>query len=97
HVTSRVVNRRDGATRWIEANGKVHFRDGAAARMVGVVFDVTARALGEEKLRASEQRFRELANTIDQFAWVCDNAGYRTWYNDRWYQYCGATAAQMEG
>ena len=97
HVTYRVVNRRDGRTRWIEASGKVHFRDGKPVRMVGVVFDVTERALGEEKLRAGEQRFRELANTIDQFAWICDNEGRRSWYNDRWYQYSGTTFEHAQG
>ena len=96
-VTYRVVSRRDGATRSIEANGKVHFLAGKAVRMIGVVFDVTERALADENLRVSERRFRELANTIDQFAWTCDELGSATWYNKRWYEYTGATFEQMRG
>jgi PAS domain S-box-containing protein len=96
-VRYRVVNRIDGRTRWVEATGKVQFDDGYATRMLGVVLDVTERVASEDQLRASEQRFRELANTIDQFVWISDSRGHRTWYNERWYRYSGSTFEQMRG
>lgn len=53
--------------------------------------DVTERMRAEAALRQSEERLRDLANNIDQFAWTCDELGDATWYNDRWYQYTGTT------
>ena len=87
----RVINRVDGVTRWIEARGRVHFKDGIAVRLIGMVKDVTEQKRWEEELLASEARCRDLANNIDQFAWVCDEFGDTKWYNDRWYQYTGMT------
>ena len=93
----RVLHRRDGKTRWIEAAGRVTFEDGRAARLVGTVRDVTARARAEKRLRESEERFRELANNMQQCAWTCDADGNRDWFNDRWYDYTGSTFEQMRG
>lgn len=55
-----------------------------------------AEALAE-RLRESEQRFRLLADTIPQLAWVAQADGYIYWYNRRWYDYTGTTPQQMEG
>jgi PAS domain S-box-containing protein len=93
----RVINRVDGITRWIEASGHVYFDQGQPARMIGVVQEVTERVVAQEQLAESEQRFRELANNIDQFAWTCDELGKGTWYNDRWYEYTGTTLEDMCG
>lgn len=93
----RVINRIDGVTRWVEASGRVYFRSEQPARMIGVVRDVTERILAEQQLAESEQRFRELANNIDQFAWTIDAGGRALWYNDRWYDYTGTTFEQLQG
>ena len=87
----RVANAIDGITRWIESVGQVHFEAGVPVRMVGTVQDVTDRHIAEHRLRNSEERFRELANNIDQFAWTWDASGRATWFNDRLYEYAGST------
>jgi PAS domain S-box-containing protein len=59
-----------------------------------------ARVRAEQsELEAAEasQRFRQLANSIPQLAWMARPDGYIYWYNDRWYEYTGATPADMEG
>ena len=96
-ATFRVISRADGRTRWVEAHGEVLFENGRAHRLVGTVRDVTDQTLAAERIRESEERFRELANHIDQFAWSCDELGQGTWYNQRWYDYTGTTYEQMQG
>jgi PAS domain S-box-containing protein len=44
------------------------------------------------ELQESESQFRTLANSIPQLAWMADSAGKVFWYNDRWYDYTGASA-----
>jgi PAS domain S-box-containing protein len=48
-------------------------------------------------LRESEERFRLLANTIPQLAWMADPDGSIFWYNQGWYDYTGTTLEQMQG
>jgi PAS domain S-box-containing protein len=48
-------------------------------------------------LTESEERFRQLAETIPQLAWMADASGHIFWYNRRWYEYTGTTPEEMEG
>lgn len=43
----RVRGRRDGRERWVQATGRVTFRDGVPERMVGTAQDVTERRLAD--------------------------------------------------
>ena len=45
----------------------------------------------DEALRASEERFRNLANAVPDIVWIADPDGNITFANDRWYQFCGIT------
>jgi PAS domain S-box-containing protein len=49
------------------------------------------------ELDESEEKFRMLANTIPQLAWIARADGHIYWYNDRWYAYTGTTPEQMRG
>ena len=48
-----------------------------------------------EAMKLAEERFRTLAETIPQLAWIADADGKVSWYNRRWYDYTGATPEQM--
>ncbi len=48
-------------------------------------------------IRQSEERFRVMANSIPQLAWIARADGYIYWYNSRWYAFTGTTPEQMEG
>ncbi|NOT64088.1 MAG: PAS domain S-box protein, partial [Acidobacteria bacterium] len=48
-------------------------------------------------MRASEEKFRDMADNISQFAWMADTQGWIFWYNQRWYDYTGTTLEQMQG
>ncbi len=62
-----------------------------------VIQDITERKQAEELIRESEEKFRNLANSISQFAWMTDAAGYIFWYNERWFEYTGTTLEEMQG
>ena len=94
-ATYRVINVQDGKTRWVESHGQVIFENGIAVRMVGTKQDITERVNTDIGLRKSEERFRELANNIDQIVWTCDATGEPTWYNDRWYDFSGSSFEEM--
>ena len=64
---------------------------------VSVVRDITERKRTEEALEESEERFRTMANSMPQLAWIARPDGYLFWYNQRWYEYTGTTPEQMEG
>ena len=51
--------------------------------------DITERKRAEQALRASEMRFRELANAMPQIVWAARPDGYIDYYNRRWYEYTG--------
>jgi PAS domain S-box-containing protein len=97
HAVYRVISKVDGVVRWLESVGRVIFDARRAVRLVGTLQDVTEKKHAEQLLREREERFRELANNIDQFAWSCDRLGHATWYNDRWYEYTGTTFEDMQG
>ncbi|WP_426173797.1 ATP-binding protein [Massilia sp. TWR1-2-2] len=59
--------------------------------------DVTERKSAEDTLRQSEEELRALANSIPQLAWMARADGAIVWFNERWYDYTGTRAEQVEG
>jgi len=70
HVDYRIVLP-DGKLRFVHVEGEVE-RDpqGQAQRMFGVIQDVTALRESESSCRASEQRFRQVTESIDEVFWL---------------------------
>jgi len=65
--------------------------------LLGMIRDITERKQAQEALSDSEERFRTMANSIPQLAWIARADGRVFWYNRRWYAYTGTTPDQMEG
>lgn len=61
----------------------------AQAQMAGVIFDITERKAIQQELRASETRFRELAEAMPHVVWTATRSGEFEYYNHRWYELTG--------
>jgi PAS domain S-box-containing protein len=88
--------RADGTSYPVEVHLQV-FERLERAEFLAITLDITIRRRAEAALRESETRFRTLANTIPQLAWIANTDGSRSWYNQRWYDYTGMTPEEVLG
>nr|WP_274382919.1 PAS domain S-box protein [Methylorubrum extorquens] len=82
--------RPDGATAW--ANSRVTRlpdADGRPGNLLVVTVDLTERHDAEERLRASEARFRLMADAVPQIVWITDAEGRAEFFNKQWSDYTG--------
>jgi PAS domain S-box-containing protein len=63
----------------------------------GINLDISRLKQVENALRASEEQFRTLADSMPNLAWWANADGSITWFNQRWYDYTGTTPEQMQG
>jgi len=91
----------NGTIRWVIARGQCFFAGKGDSRepvrFSGTVLDITERKNIERALQDSEEKFRDLADNISQFAWMADEKGWIFWYNRRWFEYTGTTPEEMQG
>jgi PAS domain S-box-containing protein len=88
-----------GDIRWLKVNKQIYFDTNSLSfkplYSILAVQDITQKKKAEEEIKESENRFRTLANSIPQLAWMMDAQGYIYWYNERWYNYTGTTYEVM--
>ena len=83
----------DQTERWIQSECFVEFNpDGKCVKAFITNLDITARKQSELALRLSEQRFRQLADSLPQMVWTALPTGQVDYYNDRWYEFTGTGA-----
>ncbi len=83
---------------WVKVTmSLVRDASGVPKHFVSVVKDISVQHTMELQLRESEERFRTMANSITQLAFIARADGHIDWYNQRWYEYTGTTPIQMEG
>lgn len=59
--------------------------------------DISKRKSAENRLKESKERFRQLANSIPQLAWIALSDGYIFWFNNRWFEYTGRKQEEIVG
>lgn len=90
--------RKDGRSVWVSiSTAPVLNEEGNSDYFVTHVQDINKRKNAELRLRESKERFKQLANSIPQLAWIARSDGYIFWFNQRWYEYTGKTPEEMVG
>ncbi|AUD05728.1 PAS domain S-box protein [Spirosoma pollinicola] len=90
--------RPDGAIRYIKAVGQtVRNAQGNAIRQVGVAWDITEQKLAEKALRDSEQKFREIAENVDEVFWIHSAEPFQLLYiNPAFERIWGTSLSQLD-
>jgi PAS domain S-box-containing protein len=88
----------DGSVHWLETRARV-FRDGhnRPVRIVGVNMDISERKRQEEALRASEQRWRTMAEALPNLVWTDLPNGQCDWLSSQWGKYTGIPENELLG
>ena len=88
--------RRDGTLFW--ASGQLTpLYDGSLHGFLKILRDHTEQRRAAERLRASEERFRTLAEGIPQLVWRSRSNGERTWGSPQWVAYSGLSEEDSLG
>lgn len=92
------MRRHDGEYRWFAASGEpLYDASGKLIRWVGANTDIQSIRDAQAAVRESEEKFRNLAESMSHFAWIADGDGLIYWYNRRWFDYTGTTLEEMKG
>lgn len=98
NVEYRIKKADTGELRWISRRAEfVRDKTGKPLWMRGVVQDVTARKNSETTLRASEARFRALAQAIPNQVWIALPDGQLEWFNQKTLEYSGLPESALVG
>ena len=88
--------RKDGTFFPVVCNASpIHDRHGECCGQVIEARDVTHEQIAAKAISQSQARFRLLAETIPQLAWMAHADGSIFWYNQRWFDYTGTTMESM--
>ncbi|MDR6160337.1 PAS domain S-box-containing protein [Chryseobacterium sp. SLBN-27] len=70
--------------------------NGEVYAILNMAVDVTDLVLARKEIQERETKFRDLADSMPQFVWTCDNNGEITYMNKSWYTYTGSTESENQ-
>jgi PAS domain S-box-containing protein len=83
--------RRNGSRIWANVViTALHDDAGGVRGFLNITRDLTGSKHGEEKLRLSEERFRQLADAMPQIVWAARPDDYVDYYHGRWHDFNGS-------
>ncbi len=92
HVDLR-MRHNNGSERWLMmAAAPVYDAENRFIGALDMFTDVTDRRAAVQALRESEERFRELADSMPQMVWTATADGWMDYANRRWTEYTGLNA-----
>lgn len=98
YVREHRIRRKDGEIRWVQCRGQIFFdADEKVTHISGVTFDVTKRKETEEKLRESEETYRQLVETAFEGIWIMDAENRVTFANNRMMEMLGYSRDEVLG
>ncbi|HYG39750.1 MAG TPA: PAS domain S-box protein [Cytophagales bacterium] len=74
---------KDGTTKIVHINSNVYFEDGKFIHTRCFTIDVTEQKRLYQSLKSSEQRYRELVNSLPAGLYACDKDGRITFFNEQ--------------
>ena len=87
-----------GEYRWFLAIAvPLYSHDGSVDQWIGSMADIHDQKTASAVIAESEEKFRTMAESIPQLAWMTDADGYIFWYNQRWYDFTGTSFEEMKG
>jgi diguanylate cyclase (GGDEF)-like protein/PAS domain S-box-containing protein len=84
----------DGEVRWVQATGRALPNAGGYQ---GVLIDITEHRSAQQALQASEQRLRDVFDTVDLLATITTVGGKIEYINDALAASCGRTPEELVG
>lgn len=80
----------------VKCSAKRIIKDGVTTGVLLEARDITAEKHAAKALQESEARFRSMADNISQLVWIADEKGNAFWYNQRWLEFAGISATDLQ-
>jgi PAS domain S-box-containing protein len=88
--TMHFIPKNEKESKWILTSTSPLFdASGDILMVLTTSTDITFQKKAEEKIRQSEEHFRNLTQALPQLVWVTDAAGKQEFVSDRWKEYTG--------